>query len=75
MPKKEDFTEVAFRVFQRATHQECPAEQPEPLSPKAAAGQKGGKVGGRARAATMTAEERSASAKKAAAARWKKPSP
>jgi hypothetical protein len=37
-----------------------------------ALGRKGGKKGGPARAAKMTKEERSASAKKAAEARWKK---
>jgi hypothetical protein len=37
-----------------------------------ALGRKGGKKGGPARAAKMTKEERSASARKAAIARWKK---
>jgi hypothetical protein len=35
-------------------------------------GSKGGKKGGPARAAAMTSEERSDSARKAVAARWKK---
>jgi hypothetical protein len=35
-------------------------------------GAKGGKIGGKKRVANMTAEERSASAKKAAEARWGK---
>jgi len=35
-------------------------------------GRKGGKLGGRARAAAMTPEERSASASKAVRARWDK---
>jgi hypothetical protein len=35
-------------------------------------GKKGGKKGGPARAARMTAEERSASARKAVQARWEK---
>jgi general stress protein YciG len=39
---------------------------------KSAIGRKGGKVGGKARAAAMTPEERSEIAKKAAAARWGK---
>jgi hypothetical protein len=69
---KPDFTQVAFRVAQRAAHLELPAEEPEPLSPKAAAGRKGGLKGGQARAAKMTPEERSENAKKAAAARWPK---
>jgi len=37
-----------------------------------ALGRRGGKVGGPARAANMTAEERSAAARKAVLARWAK---
>lgn len=49
--------------------------QPEPeLTPEQVAarllGSKGGKIGGKARAASLTAEQRSEIAKKAAAARW-----
>jgi len=69
---KEDFTQVAFRVMQKAAHLEPPAEEPEPLSPKAAAGRKGGKKGGEARANQLTAEERSEAARRAARARWAK---
>ena len=69
---KPDFTQVAFRVAQQAAHLEPPPEEPEPLSPKAAAGHKGGIKGGKARAAKMTPEERAESARKAAAARWEK---
>jgi hypothetical protein len=69
---KEDFTQVAFRVVQRAAHLEPPTEQAEPLSPKAAAGRKGGQAGGKARAEKLTPEERRESAQKAAQARWKK---
>jgi hypothetical protein len=67
---KPDFTQVAFRVMQHAAHLEPPAEEPKPLPPKAAAGRKGGLKGGKARAAKLTPEERSESARKAAAARW-----
>ena len=35
-------------------------------------GRRGGKIGGKARAESLTREERSAIAKKAAAARWRK---
>ena len=70
---KPDFTQVAFRVMQQAAHLEPPAEEPEPLSPKAAAGRKGGLKGGQVRAAKMTPEERRESARKAALARWHKP--
>jgi hypothetical protein len=48
--------------------------QPEPVREKdpaaIARGHKGGILGGPARAAKMTAEERSASARRAAQARW-----
>jgi len=50
-------------------------EEPDPEEGKdpaaVALGRKGGLKGGKARAAKMTAEERSAAAKKAAEARWK----
>lgn len=67
---KEDFTQAAFRVMRQAAHLDPPASTPEPLPPKAAAGRKGGLKGGAARAAKMTPEERSESARKAATARW-----
>lgn len=67
---KPDFTQIAFRVAQQAAHIELPAEEPEPLSPKATAGRKGGLKGGKARAEKLTPEERAESARKAAAARW-----
>ena len=66
---KEDFTQAAFRVFRQAIGEPLPPEETAPLSPKAAAGQKGGIKGGKARAGKMTPEERAASARKAAAAR------
>ena len=69
---KLDFTQVAFRVVQQAAHLEPLPEEPEPVSPKAAAGRKGGLAGGKARAAKLTPEERAESARKAAAARWAK---
>ncbi len=69
---KPDFTQVAFRVAQHAAHLEPPTEDPAPLPAKAAAGRMGGIKGGKARAAKLTPEERSESARKAAAARWKK---
>ena len=71
---KPDFTQVAFRVAQKAAHLEPPSEEPEPLSSKAAAGQKGGLRGGKARAEKLTPKERVESARKAAVARWNKDS-
>lgn len=68
---KEDFTQVAFRVFKEAIG-EAPPPREKTLPPKAAAGQKGGLKGGKARAAKLSAAERSEIAKKAAKARWKR---
>ena len=68
---KLDFTQVAFRIGQKAAHLEPPAPEEEPLHPKTAAGRKGGVKGGKARAEKLTPEERSESARKAAQARWK----
>jgi len=69
MAKKEDFFQVAVRVGQQATRTAL-AEEPKALSPKGAAGQKGGLKGGKARAAKLTPEERTEAARKAAKARW-----
>ncbi len=70
---KPDFTQVAFRIAQQAAHlDKPPAASAETLSPKAAAGRKGGVKGGKARAAKMTPEERTASAQRAARKRWEK---
>jgi hypothetical protein len=48
---------------------------PEPVKNPAAveSGRRGGQIGGAARAAKLTPEQRSASAQKAAEARWRKP--
>ena len=68
MPRK-DINEIAFAVVQKATGEVVrPAE-----SAKAKSGRKGGLKGGQSRAATLTPKRRSAIAKKAAAARWRKP--
>lgn len=77
MPKRsskkqggEDVNETAFRVLQQATREAAPDETKK--NPAAVAlGRLGGKVGGKARAAKLTPEQRSDIAKKAAAARWK----
>ena len=68
---KPDFFQTAVRVGQQAAHL-TPPEEPQALPPKAAAGRKGGIKGGKARAEKLTPEERAESARKAAAARWKK---
>jgi hypothetical protein len=82
-PKRDhDFATVAFRVVQEATGEKEPAE-PQPSEPEltpeerhaaaVALGRRGGLKGGRARAAKLTPEQRSESARKAAEARWSKP--
>jgi hypothetical protein len=87
MPKRsrtEDASESAYRTIRTIIERHDPdaaAEPPPQKKPKAkrknpaavALGRKGGLKGGKARAAKLTAEQRSASARVAAAARWKKP--
>ena len=81
MPKRSrkapgDYNSNAARIVALATGQEPPKPKPAraPASKKnphaVALGRKGGKVGGPARAASLTAKERSEIAMKAARARW-----
>jgi hypothetical protein len=67
MPRK-DFTQIAFDVVQQATGEAVKPEE----SAKTKAGRKGGLKGGTARAAALTPKKRTAIAKQAATARWKK---
>jgi hypothetical protein len=74
---KLDLNENAFRILQEATGQ-APKTLPPSMrvdskkNPAAVAlGKLGGKKGGLARAASLTARKRSEIAKKAATARWK----
>ena len=66
MPKR-DMNQIAFAVVQQATEQ----TEKLPETTKAISGRKGGLKGGVVRASTLTAEERSTIAKKAAATRWR----
>jgi len=69
--KSEDLNEAAFRVVSQATDDVEPDR--EVLSAAAAAlGRRGGLKGGKARAARLSAAERSEIASKAAMARWQK---
>jgi hypothetical protein len=82
MPKRvkqkrtSDENEIAFQLVQRATQE----PEPSPAVPAsiseymAQIGSKGGKIGGKRRLKTMTAEQRKKNAQTAAKARWKKPS-
>lgn len=68
MPKK-DLNQLAYSIMQQATGEVLKPEE----SAKAKAGRAGGVKGGAVRATKLTPAERAEIAKKAAAARWKKP--
>lgn len=70
-----DVNELAAQIVAEAVGDEPPYDPYEGKNPAAVElGRKGGQKGGKARAAKMTAEERSEAARKAATARWgKKP--
>lgn len=68
-----DVNELAALIVGEATGEIEPAPPEVEKDPAAVAlGRKGGLVGGKARAAKLTPEQRSDAAKKAAAARWAK---
>lgn len=69
---REDVATTAFRVMQEATGQR--SKTPDPDAGKDPAAVAMGKKGGQARAKVMSKKARAASAKKAAAARWNRPS-
>jgi hypothetical protein len=70
-----DPNELARQIVDEATGEAPPFDPDEGKDPAAVAlGRKGGLKGGKARAANLTAEERSAAARKAAEARWKRES-
>ena len=75
-PKRtRDLNELAARIVDAATSDDPQAANPQPpeKNPHAAAlGRLGGKKGGAARAAKLTAEQRREIAKNAAAARWRR---
>jgi hypothetical protein len=79
MPKRSskqptrDLNELAARIVDAATSDDPQAERSTPPDKNPAAvalGRLGGKKGGAARAAKLTAEQRREIARKAAAARW-----
>lgn len=66
-----DVNQLARQLVDEATGEAPKLDPDEGKDPAAVAlGRKGGLKGGKARAAKMTAEERSEAAKKAAQARW-----
>jgi hypothetical protein len=69
-----DVNELAKQLVGEATGEIEPQDRDDGKDAAAVAlGRKGGLKGGKARAAKMTPEERSAAAKRAAIARWAKP--
>jgi hypothetical protein len=73
-PPKKDFNQIARSIVDQVTGDSSPTTTTEPEKEKdpaaVALGRKGGLKGGVARAAKMTAKQRSESARKAAKARW-----
>jgi hypothetical protein len=68
-----DVNALARQLVDEATSEAPPFDPDEGKDPAAVAlGRRGGLKGGKARAAKMTPEERSESARKAAQARWAK---
>lgn len=79
MPKRvkqrtSDVNEIAHQLVERATQEpEQPQDSRSLISQyMAKIGSKGGKIGGKRRLKSMTAEQRSKIAKRAAQARWRK---
>jgi hypothetical protein len=68
-----DPNQTAFRILQEATGEKPKSEEPEKNAAAVELGRRGGLKGGKARAASLTPEQRSEIAKKAAAKRWAKP--
>ena len=68
-----DLNALAKSIVDDATSEDRATDEGMPVKDPAAVslGRKGGLKGGKARAAKLTAEERSASAKRAAAVRWR----
>jgi hypothetical protein len=68
-----DVNEIARQIVDEATGEAPKLDPDEGKDPAAVAlGRKGGLKGGKARAAKMTAKERSEAARKAAQARWQR---
>lgn len=71
--KSRDLNKLAASIVEEATSDEPVADPDAGKDPNAVAlGRKGGQKGGKARAAKLSAQQRSEIAKKAAAARWSK---
>jgi hypothetical protein len=72
-PRLPDPAELAFSIVEAVSGEAPPEPADDGKDPIAVElGRRGGLKGGKARAASMTKKQRTASAKKAAAARWGK---
>lgn len=71
--KPRDLNELAASIVDQATDEDAPPMEPEEDKDPAAValGRRGGLKGGKARAAKLTAKQRSESARRAARARWR----
>lgn len=68
-----DVNQAAFQMVQRSTAEPTPTATKSEISRvMSEMGKRGGRIGGKRRLETMTPEERSAAALKAARARWKR---
>lgn len=72
MPKRLDLNQIAASIVSQTTERKAKAE-PEKNPAAVALGRLGGLRGGKARAESLSPSKRKEIAKKAAAARWKKP--
>jgi len=70
--KPADLNRLAAAIVGEATEEGAQGTDTGKDPAAVALGRKGGLKGGKARAASMTAEERSAAARKAAEARWER---
>jgi hypothetical protein len=73
--KKRNFNQEAQDLVRRSTQQDEPEDQPKPTRAEisrvmAELGRRGGRIGGKSRAASMTPERRREIALKAARSRW-----
>lgn len=70
-----DLNQLAAAIVEAATEGETPEPESDKNPAAVALGRQGGKKGGPARAAKLSAEERSEAARRAAVARWGKGQP
>lgn len=73
-PRPKDQNRLGKAIVDEATRERKPEKKPEKDPAAVALGRRGGLKGGKARAESLSANERAAIAKKAAAARWKRDS-